>query len=74
MCYVCFFVYKSVYSVYLTVTEQSDREARIRLGGGRIAGSGRIELFDGMQWGTVCDDLFDAKDGGVACVMAGYLP
>lgn len=49
-------------------------ETRIRLVGGRSESSGRIELYHNGGWGTVCDDLFDEKDGAVACVMAGYLP
>lgn len=43
------------------------------VGGDRV-GSGRVELLGDSGWGTVCDDLFDVKDGAVACVMAGFLP
>ncbi|XP_061165645.1 scavenger receptor cysteine-rich type 1 protein M130-like [Saccostrea echinata] len=52
----------------------TDMEARVRLVGGRSEGSGRIEFVHQNIWGTVCDDMFHAKDGAVACVMAGYLP
>lgn len=68
-----YFIYSHrVVSIYFT--GQADTESRIRLVGGGRAESGRVELLGDSGWGTVCDDLFDVKDGAVACVMAGFLP
>ena len=34
--------------------------------------AGRLEVFVDHQWGTVCDDFFDAIDTFVACQQLGY--
>ncbi len=34
--------------------------------------SGRLEVFTGGQWGTVCDDSFEQTDGDKACMQLGY--
>jgi len=44
----------------------------IRLTGSDMAREGRLEVKVGGKWGTVCDDLFDDRDAGVACFMLGY--
>ncbi|XP_075705736.1 macrophage scavenger receptor types I and II [Rhinoderma darwinii] len=48
------------------------RNSIIRLVGGTTPNEGRIEVFNNGQWGTVCDDRFDLKDGRVVCRMLGY--
>ena len=44
----------------------------LRLRGGGMATSGRIEVFNGTAWGTVCDDYWSSNDARVACRQLGF--
>ncbi|GIL93233.1 hypothetical protein Vretimale_8099 [Volvox reticuliferus] len=44
----------------------------IRLVGGRYPGEGRVEMFDGQDWGTICDDTFWYAEAEVVCRQLGY--
>lgn len=44
----------------------------VRLVGTGYPSRGTIEVLHNGQWGTICDDSFDRKDGDVICRMLGY--
>ena len=46
-------------------------QGSIRLQGGN-ATSGRVEICNSNEWGTVCDDLWDTVDAQVACRHLGF--
>ncbi len=51
-----------------------DGDLRLISNSGQTGGSsGRLEVYNNGQWGTVCDDNFSPNDARVACRQLGFL-
>ena len=64
-----------LYLVHYCFTAQTGVEGELRLItrlGSTGGSSGRLEIFHGSQWGTVCDDSFGYTEANVACRQLGY--
>lgn len=48
------------------------RNVNIRLVGSVKANEGRLEVEQGFEWGTVCDDDWDKEDAYVVCRQLGF--
>lgn len=45
---------------------------KIRLVGGSHSFEGRVEVYRGNDWGTICNVGWDMKDANVVCKLMGY--
>ena len=61
-----------VEDVGVICTPQDGRDGRLRLVDGRTPYDGRVEIFIGGVWGTVCDDSWDNQDAMVVCRQLNF--
>ena len=47
-------------------------QGAIRLRGGYINMTGRVEICNNNTWGTVCDDYWGTSDANVVCKQLGF--
>jgi len=51
---------------------ESNFTVPVRLRDGSLSSEGRLEVFNGVVWGTVCDSRFSIQDGNVVCRQLGF--
>ncbi|XP_043946454.1 galectin-3-binding protein-like isoform X2 [Protopterus annectens] len=59
-------------SGFISLNASAAKSGDIRLAGSSNPNQGRVEIYFGDQWGTVCDDNWDKNDAFVVCLSLGY--
>ncbi|MDE0332202.1 MAG: fibronectin type III domain-containing protein, partial [Nitrospinae bacterium] len=54
------------------VHAQSEGDLRLQGGASLSHQEGRLEIYHGGEWGTVCDDYFTLQEAAVACKQMGF--
>ena len=57
--------------LFLLLLRLDDYTVRLS-GSGSTLKAGRVEIFYGDRWGTICDNSWDMNDATVVCKMLGY--
>ena len=60
------------YDMTVNIEGCGPAEGDVRLADGDVASSGRVEIFAGGRWGTVCDDFWALNAAEVVCRQLGY--
>ena len=61
-----------VYNFSIITPADPTSQLKVRLRGGHAAHEGRVEIYHGGEWGTICDSSFGYNDAKVICTMMGY--
>ncbi|XP_064616288.1 deleted in malignant brain tumors 1 protein-like [Liolophura sinensis] len=58
--------------VALWIPGTEGQSFQVRLVGGTNSSNGRVEVNNGVTWGTVCDDNWEDQDATIVCRMRGF--